>query len=82
MATLASEQHQRISTAETLARSSSYTSPNYHSYVTKAPGLNNAPAEATSVPHHVKNSSGNISKFKNPYPSWGGPPKAFKEIIW
>lgn len=83
MATVASEQQQqRASTSDTVAQSSSCTSPDCSSFVTKAPGLSNVPEDATSVPHHVKSSDGTISKFKNPYPSWSGPPKALRDFIW
>lgn len=80
MATHASPE--RFSTTETLARSSSYTSQNYQSFVTKTPGLTNAPSDAASHPHHITSSNGTITKFKNPYPSWGGGPKAFSDIFW
>lgn len=80
MTTLASQE--RISTTETLARSSSYNSANYHSFVTKSPSLKNAPEDAATVPHHAKFSNGVPTKFKNPYPSWGGPPNGLRDIVW
>ncbi|KAH6975588.1 beta-lactamase superfamily domain-containing protein [Ilyonectria destructans] len=70
---------------DTLARTSSHISSTYQTFVSKLPGLTNAPAEAASTPHHVTSKNGTIVKFQNPYPSWAGTIErstAIREILW
>ncbi|KAL7788191.1 beta-lactamase superfamily domain-containing protein [Trichoderma ceciliae] len=54
--------------------------PSSSTTVTKIPGRTNIPQEAISNPHHIVKSSGSISGFKNPYPSWSNPP-SFASIL-
>ncbi|KAH6608813.1 nape-hydrolyzing phospholipase d [Trichoderma cornu-damae] len=45
----------------------------YSSAVVTMPDRSNMPDEAVSNPHHVVKSSGSLSGFRNPYPSWSNP---------
>lgn len=74
----------RKSTSSTISSHPSTSHPSTTS-VLKIAGRNNIPAEALSNPHHILKRGGNISGFKNPYPSWSNPPSVtnmWSTVFW